>query len=180
MDHLITAGVAQLDAQQTRAYIANVSTAPELMNREPRVVARWIGDSRSKVTFGDAALYLGGDGDLNPMQAILGAFAACDVDLVAMHAALLDIEIVELWIEASGPFHVARYLGLDSEQSPGYQHIDYSVHLHVRGATKEQIARLQELCETGSPVGDTLNRPVPTRLTLDIRDSWSAPTATAG
>lgn len=171
MDHPVTDSVAQADAQQTRVYIAKVSAAPEMMNRQPRVIARWIGDSRSKVTFGDAALYLGGDGDLNPMQAVLGAFAACDVDLVAMHAALLGIEVVDLWIEASGPFHVARYLGLDSEQSPGYQHIDYTVHLRVRAATKEHIAHLRELCETGSPVGDTLNRPVPTRLTLDIRDS---------
>lgn len=169
--HAVTDSVAQVDTQQTRAYIAKVSAAPEMMNREPRVVARWIGDSRSKVTFGDAALYLGGDGDLNPMQAVLGAFAACDVDLVAMHAALLGIEVVELWIEASGPFHVARYLGLDSEQSPGYQHIDYTVHLRVREAAEKQIARLRELCETGSPVGDTLNRPVPTRFSLDIRDS---------
>jgi uncharacterized OsmC-like protein len=168
MDQHVTASVAQVDAAQTRSYIARVSAAPEMMDREPRVVARWIGDSRSKVTFGDATLYLGGDGDLNPMQAVLGAFAACDVDLVAMHAALLSVEIEELWIEASGPFHVARYLGLESEQPPGYQRIDYTVHLRVRAAPDEQIDRLRHLCETGSPVGDTLNRPIPTRLTLDV------------
>src|SRR5215468_5038066 len=130
---------AQVDAVQTEAYIVKASAAPHVMDREPRVVARWIGDSRSKVTFGDAGLYLGGDGDLNAMQALLGAFAACDVDLVAMHAALLNVEVVELWIEASGPFHVARYLGLESAQSPGYRHIDYTVHLRVRDASDDQI-----------------------------------------
>ena len=171
MDQPVTARIAQVDAGQTRTYIAKVSAAPEMMDREPRVVARWIGDSRSKVTFGDATLYLGGNGDLNPMQAVLGAFAACDVDLVAMHAALLGIEVEELWIEASGPFHVARYLGLESAQPPGYQRIDYTVHLRVRAASDEQIDRLRQLCETGSPAGDTLNRPVPTRLNLDVHRS---------
>jgi uncharacterized OsmC-like protein len=169
VEHPDTVGATQVDADQTRTYIARVRAAPQMMDREPRVVARWIGDARSKVTFGDAAVYLGGDGDLNPMQAVLGAFAACDVDLLAMHAALLGVRVDELWIEASGPFHVARYLGLDSAQPPGYRHIDYTVHLRVRDATDEQLDRLRQLCETGSPVGDSLNRPVKTRLTIDVR-----------
>ena len=166
MDHTATTSIAQVDAEQVRAYIARVSGTPNGMDRQPRVVARWVGDSRSEVSFGDAALFLGGDGELNPMQALLGVFAACDVDLVAMHAALLGVEVLELWIEASGPFHVARYLGLDSDQGPGYQHIDYTVHLRVREATDEQLDRLRQVCETGSPVGDTLNRAVPMNLTL--------------
>ena len=79
------------------------------------------------------------------------------------------MEITELWVEASGRFHVARYLGLDSQQPPGYQHVGYAVHLRVREASGEQIARLRHLCETGSPVSDTLTRPVPATLDLDVR-----------
>ncbi len=73
-----------------------------------------------------------------------------------MHASLLGIEVTELWIDAYSRFHVARYVGLDSQQPPGYQHVGYAVHLRVREASEEQIARLRELCETGSPVGDPL------------------------
>ncbi len=69
------------------------------------------------------------------------------------------MEITGLWAEASGRFHVARYLGLDSQQPPGYQHVDYAVHLGVWEASEVQITRLRHLCETGSPVGDTLTRP---------------------
>ena len=161
--------VNQIDVAQVRAYAARVAATPELADREPKVVARWAGDSRAEVTFGDARMKLGGEGELNAMQAVLGSFAACDVDLVAMHASLLGIEIAELWVEASGRFHVARYLGLDSPQSPGYQQVDFTVHLQVREASEEQIARLRELCESSSPVGDTLTRPVPLRFTLDVR-----------
>ncbi|HUY52928.1 MAG TPA: OsmC family protein [Streptosporangiaceae bacterium] len=159
----------QVDVTDLKAYIGEASAAPELADRQPQVIARWVGDSRARITINEVSMHLGGGGELNPMQALLGSLAACDVDVVATHASLLGIEITELWVEASGRFHVARYLGLDSEQPPGYQHIDYTVHLRVRQATEEQIARLRRQCETGSPVGDTLTRPVPATLTLDVR-----------
>ncbi len=169
MSSVPATNLSRIDVAQLKAYADRVSATPELADREPRVIARWAGESRSKVTFGDTSMHLGGDGELNPMQAVLGSLAACDVDLVAMHASLLGMEITELWVEASGRFHVARYLGLDSQQPPGYQHVDYAVHLRVREASEEQIARLRHLCETGSPVGDTLTRPVPATLNLDVR-----------
>jgi len=163
------ATINQIDCEQLRAFAGKVSGAPELADREPRVIARWVGDSRAEITFGEITMHLGGDGELNPMQAVLGSLAACDVDLVAMHASLLGIEITGLWVEATGRFHVARYLGLNSQQPPGYQHIDYTVHLRVSEASEAQIARLRHLCETSSPVGDTLTRPVPATLNLDVR-----------
>jgi uncharacterized OsmC-like protein len=169
MRHTPATSTSQIDGLQIQPLVDKVRAAPEMADREPHVVARWAGESRAKVTFDAASMHLGGDGELNPMQALLGSLAACDVDLVATHATLLGIEITELWVEASGRFHVARYLGLDSEQPPGYQHIDYAVHLRVREASEEQIARLRDLCETGSPVGDTLTRPVPSTLNLDVR-----------
>ena len=169
MSSVPNANLSQIDVAQLKAYAGRVSATPELADREPRVIARRAGQSRSKVTFGDASVHLGGDGELNPMRAVLGSLAACDVDPVAMHASLPGVEITGLWAEASGRFYVARYLGLDSQQPPGYQHVDYAVHLRVREASGEQITRLRHLCETGSPVGDTLTRPVPATLDLDVR-----------
>lgn len=52
------------------------------------------------------------------MQALLGVFAAGDVDLVAMHAAPLDVEVPELWIEATGPFHVAATSACTAIEDP--------------------------------------------------------------
>lgn len=160
--------VNEIDVAQMRGYIDKVACDSQVADRQPLVVARWLGQSRSEVTSMGTTMHLGGDGELNPMRALLGTLAACDVDLIAMHASLMGIEIAELRVEVGGYFHVARFLGLDSEQPPGYQHIDYTVHLHVRNANEAQIARLRRLCETGSPVGDTLNRPVPTRLHFEV------------
>jgi hypothetical protein len=118
MSSVPAANLSQIDVAQLKAYADRVSATPELADREPRGIARWAGQSRSKVAFGDTSMHLGGDGELNPMQAVLGSLAACDVDLVAMHASLLGMEITELWVEARGRFHIARYLGLDSQQPP--------------------------------------------------------------
>ena len=60
---------------------------------------------------------MGGRGELNPMQFVLAAFAACDVDLVAMHATMIGLEVNSLRVEASGHFNVQSYIGL--ENKPG-------------------------------------------------------------
>ena len=146
MSSVPAANLSQIDVALLKAYADRVSAAPELADREPRVIARRAGESRSKVTSGDTSMHLGGDGELNPMQAVLGSLAACDVDLVAMHASLPGVEITGLWAEASGRFHVARYLGLDSQQPPGYQHAGCAVHLGVREGHPRSRSRGSGIC----------------------------------
>ena|SRR5438552_1852172 len=142
-----TAKLNQVDVMQVKAFIDRVGATPELADRDPHVTARWVGGSRAKITFGAISMHLGVDGDLNPMQALLGSLAACDVDLVAMHASLLGIEITELWVEAGGHFQVARYLGLDSEQPPripAYRlHGSPSHSRGIRGADRELAGYLR-------------------------------------
>ncbi len=55
------------------------------------MVARWVGESRSRIEFNDVVTHIGGDGELNPMQNVLASLAACDVDLVAMHATMIGL-----------------------------------------------------------------------------------------
>src|SRR3546814_16585539 len=64
--------------------------------RNPVLVAHWVGGSRSRVEFKDKVVHIGGDDELNPMQMFLASSAACDVDLVAMHAAFLGLKIESL------------------------------------------------------------------------------------
>lgn len=110
-------------------------------------------------------MHLGGDGDFNAMQALLGALAACDVDLLAMHAALLGLEVKDLRVEASGHFNVQAYLGLEAPGS-GYTGISYRIILNAPDASDEQIRSLRERIERSSPVGDSLGRSIP--LTIEF------------
>lgn len=140
---------------------------PAKADRDPVVVAHWVGGSRSRVEFNDKVVHIGGDDELNPMQMLLGTLAACDVDLVAMHASLLGLKIERLSVEAKGHFNVQSYLGLVGTPGSGYGAISYAVRLSVPGASPEQISHLRERCERSSPVGDSLARAIPLKLEFE-------------
>ncbi len=132
------------------------------------MVAHWSGGSRSRIEYNDLVTSLGGEGELNPMQMLLASLAACDVDLIAMHASFLGIKVESLSVEASGHFNVQSYLGLENGPGAGYDEITYTVHLRIPGATPEQIAYLRERCERSSPVGDSLSRIIPLTLKMEV------------
>jgi uncharacterized OsmC-like protein len=151
-----------VDLDDSRAYITAVIQDPSKADRDPAVLARWVGADRAEVSFasGAGAIYVGGTGEPSAMTVLLAALAACDVDLVANRAAMLGVEIEELSVATSGHFNVRRYLGLEAPQGPGYQRIAYVVRLKARAATSEQLAALRRACERDSPVGDTLREGV--------------------
>jgi len=137
---------------------------PSKADRDPVLVAHWVGGSRSRVEFKDKVVHLGGDDELNPMQMFLATLAACDVDLIAMHASFLGLKIESLSVEATGHFNVRSYLGLEGAPGPGYDGISYTVRLTAPDITPEQIAKLRERCERSSPVGDSMARAIPLKM----------------
>ena len=134
------------------------------------MVARWEGGTRSRIDFGATVTYIGGDGELNPMQTLLAALVACDVDLIATHAALVEIPIESLTVEARGRFNVASYVGIEASSGSGYDRIDYEVRIRAQGVTEEQLASFRRICEVSSPVGDALSPSVP----LQVEVVWSS------
>ena len=142
-------------------------------DRNPTLIAHWVGGSRSRVEFKDKVVHMGGDGELNPMQMFLATLAACDVDLVAMHASFLGLKIESLSVEATGHFNVQSYLGLDGAPGSGYDAIAYTVRLSAPGVTSEQIDILRERCERSSPVGDSLRRAIPLKLEFEANRKQS-------
>jgi uncharacterized OsmC-like protein len=157
-----------IDAGKLEHYKEKVRADPSRAGRQFTVAARWEGGPRSSIEFeGKVVGGIGGDGELSPMQALLASLAACDVDVVATHAALIGLEIEELSVEATGDFDVHAYLGLEGAGGSGFQHIRYRVRIKARTASPEQVERLRQQCERGSPVGDSLARPIPLEFEID-------------
>ena len=159
-----------IDVDALRSYVDRVASDPSQADRDPVVLARWLGGTRAEVvsSLGGPPVYMGGDDDPSAMGMLLRTLAACDIEVVANRAALLGVEIDELSIEARGHFNVRRYLGLDAEQDSGYQEIAYTIRLRTRGASEEQLAEIRRACELGSPVGDTLARAVTVHASFEI------------
>lgn len=158
-----------MDVGELQGILAAVTEDPTKADRNPVVIARWVGGDRAEVTMasGGASVFIGGDDAPGAMRMLLMCLAACDVDVIASRASLRGIEIESLSVEATGQFIVQRYLGLDTPVAPGYEHIGYTVNLRTRGATPEQLNELRVACEADSPVGDSLKRRV--EVTLDFR-----------
>ena len=159
-----------LDVDELRAYIDSVTADTAQADRDPTVVARWVGGTRAEVvsTLGGPPVYMGGDEDPSAMGMLLRGLAACDIEVVVTRATLLGLEIEDLAIEAKGYFNVARYLGVEARPGAGYQRASYTVHLKTKGgATPAQVAELKAALEA-SPVGDTLERNVPVSFELDV------------
>ena len=153
-----------IDVEPLLAFREAAKLDPSKADRNPTLTAEWVGGDQSRIKFRNIETYLGGDGYLNPMQMFLACLAACDVDMITMHASFLGLKVESLCIEASGHFNVQSYLGLEGAPGSGYDEISYTVRLSAPDATPEQIAYLRERCERSSPVGDSMSRAIPLKL----------------
>jgi len=158
--------INEMNVAEFRQYVEQVRKDPSVAERNPKIVARWLGESRAQVELEGVVVHMGGDQDPSAMWVFLASLAACDVEVVATHASLLGLKLESLEVEATGHFDIRRLLGLDGPR-PGYDRIAYTVRLHAPGATKEQIERLRAICERGSPVGDSLARSIPLELKIE-------------
>ncbi len=150
-----------------RNYIDGVKKDSTKADRHPKLIAKWEGDERARIEFGDIITHFGGEGQMSAMNMVLASLAACDVEVIATHASLLGIKIENLSVEASGYFNVGMLLGLEDAPSPGYQSISYTVRIDAPEATPDQMSYLRERCERSSPVGDTLKRAIPLKLEFE-------------
>jgi uncharacterized OsmC-like protein len=139
---------------------------PKVADRDKTAVAYWVQGEEARVVLGDKEVTIGADAGMNMMEMLLSSYAACDAAMVALHASFMDLKVERLKVEVSGHFNVAAYLGIEDAPGAGYDQISVKVYLDAPDATPEQLAYLHHISETGSPVGDTFSRIVPTELEI--------------
>lgn len=156
------------------AGLANkIQERPEVAASQWRARVTWDGGFRSSVTVrdfdpvgSDEPTALGGtDTAANPVEQLLGALGNCLAVGYAANATAAGVEIKGLSIELEGDLNLATFLGLNAEGNAGYEGIRVQVHLES-DANDEAIASLHETVVGTSPVGHTLQRPVPVDIVL--------------
>jgi uncharacterized OsmC-like protein len=95
----------------------------------------------------------------NPVEYVIHALLGCMTTTTVYKAAALGIEIESVRSEIEGDLDLQGMLGLDPSVRPGYQEL--RARLFIK--TKDQRPELLELYR-GSPVFDTLARPVPIKV----------------
>jgi uncharacterized OsmC-like protein len=156
-----------VDIEKTKETIERLKVDPSLADRQPVIKAKWEGSgSLTTIKLDEKTAKIGGADNLNAMQTLLASLAACDIDLIATHAALEGIKIDELSIEATGHFNSRAYYGVEDAPGPGYDDIEYKVHIKAPGISSNQIKYLEKVCGRSSPVGDSLAKAIPLKLSI--------------
>lgn len=156
-----------IDVDQLRQMQERLKGDRSAGDKQPAVVAQWVRGGSTEITMGDRKMIIGGPGNLNAVGALLGSLGACDIDVILMHAALQGLVIEDIRMEISGKFNTAGFYGAAPEGS-GYEEIESQIFIKAPGATQSQIDYLKEQCELHSPVGDSLSRVVPLKLSMQL------------
>ncbi len=101
----------------------------------------------------------------NPVEQLLGALGNCLAVGYAANLTAAGIEIHDLRIELEGDLDLHTFLGLNPDGNAGYSGIRATVHLDA-DADEETLAELHAQVTGTSPVGHTLQRPVPVAIAL--------------
>lgn len=157
-----------INVEELKQFRQMVLDNPSIADRSPSLTAHWVEGGRSRVELGDIVTYLGGEAEVDPMQMILGAFAACEVTVITLHASLLNIKVESLSVEANGHFNAQSLLGIKNSPGPGYNNIEIKAKLNAPKATADQIEYLKKLCIESSPVCDTLTKPLNIDLEIEM------------
>lgn len=102
---------------------------------------------------------LGTNSAPNPQELLMSALNACMTVGYVAGAATRGITLEKLEIETSGELDLRGFLGLDDSVPPGYEKLDYIVHIAGNG-TPEQFADIHRTVMATSPNYFNIARPI--------------------
>jgi uncharacterized OsmC-like protein len=109
---------------------------------------------------------LGGTNDgPNPVEYLIGAWAGCLNVVVHTVAEERGIEIGGVDIEIGGDLDPRRFLGAADDVRAGYQELDVRIDVES-DADREALDALAAEVEERCPVGDNIENPTPTDVTV--------------
>lgn len=93
---------------------------------------------------------LGGNSAPNPQELLMAALNACMTVGYVATAAVMGVTVRSLEIDTTGALDLRGFLGLDDGVNPGYDEIQYTVHIDADG-TAEQMEQIHQDVMRTSP-----------------------------
>ncbi len=171
-----TTTLNDVDIEAVAGLAGKIQESPEVAETVWRSRVAWDGGFRSSASVrdfepvaSDEPAALGGtDTAANPVEQLLSALGNCLAVGYAANATAAGVAIDSLTVDIEGDLNLQTFLGLDAAGNAGFEGIRVAVHLES-DAEAEAIAALHETVVGTSPVGHTLQRPVPVEITLASR-----------
>lgn len=108
----------------------------------------------------DEPVELGGTNEgPNPVEYVLGAFAACQEIVVKAYATVLDIDLKAVHVEVDGNLDLHGFLNL-SEERAGFKSITYKTTIETNETDTEKLKILEKFSVDRCPVLDIISNPV--------------------
>lgn len=108
----------------------------------------------------DEPVELGGTNEgPNPVEYVLGAFAACQEIVIKAYATVLDIDVKAVHVEVDGNLDLHGFLNL-SEERAGFKSVSYKTTIETNETDTEKLKTLEKLSVDRCPVLDIISNPV--------------------
>ncbi|MEX0684859.1 MAG: OsmC family protein [Balneolales bacterium] len=102
----------------------------------------------------------------NPVELILGAFAACQEIVIAAYASVLGIPLEQVKVTAEGEVDLRGFFNVSDKVRPGFKNITFNTEITTSEEDPEKLEQIKFFALNRCPVLDILENPVPTEGTI--------------
>lgn len=118
----------------------------------------------------DEPVELGGTNEgPNPVEYVLGAFAACQEIVIKAYATVLDIDVKAVHVEVDGDLDLHGFLNLSDERA-GFTSVSYKTTIETNETDTEKLKTLEKLSVDRCPVLDIIRNPVEIEGKVDFKN----------
>jgi uncharacterized OsmC-like protein len=118
------------------------------------------GKIRNFEIISDEPAELGGTNEgPNPVEYVLGAFAACQEIVIKAYATVLDIDVKAVHVEVDGNLDLHGFLNITDERA-GFKSVSYKTTIETNETNSEKLETLERLSVDRCPVHDIISNPV--------------------
>lgn len=104
---------------------------------------------------------LGGSNEgMNPVEAVLCAFGACQSIVAKSFARMQNFSFEEFWIEMEGDLDPDGFMGKNPDVRNGFSEVRYKLHFKSK-ESQEKADAFAQFMSDHCPVGDNLEHGVP-------------------